>query len=117
MFSIFQLVHRGNYKIHDFEDYKYNSKEYILYDNNNEKYILFFINEPIEINPIQILVSHSLNKLFYTHMKNTYKTYMTGAFYNIKTKYYSKTYEFEKINLKYIIDETNYVGCDGLFKI
>ena len=106
-----------DYKFPDFEDYKDHSKEYILHDNNNEKYILFFINEPIEINPIQILVSHSLNKLFYTHMKNTYKTYMTGAFYNIKTKYYSKTYDFQKINIKYIIEETNSIGCDGLFKI
>ena len=50
-------------------------------------------------------------------MKNTYKTYMTGAFYNIKTKYYSKTYDFQKINIKYIIEETNCENCDGLFKI
>ena len=100
----------------DFEDYK-DRKEYILQDNNNKKYILFFINEPIQINPLQILVSHSLNKLFYTYMKNTYKTYMAGAFYNIKTKYYSKIYDFEKINVKYKIEEQNYVECDGLFKI
>ena len=50
-------------------------------------------------------------------MKNTYKTYMTGAFYNIKTKYYSKTYDFQKINIKYKIEETNCQSCDGLFKI
>lgn len=105
-----------DYKLPDFEDYK-DRKEYILQDNNNKKYILFFINEPIQINPLQILVSHSLNKLFYTYMKNTYKTYMAGAFYNIKTKYYSKIYDFEKINVKYKIEEQNYVECDGLFKI
>lgn len=105
-----------DYKLPDFEDYK-DRKEYILQDNNNKKYILFFINEPIQINPLQILVSHSLNKLFYTYMKNTYKTYMAGAFYNIKTKYYSKIYDFEKINVKYKIEETNCVGSDGLFKI
>lgn len=106
-----------DYKLPDFEDYKTNSKEYILQDNNNEKYILFFINKPIQINPLQILASHSLNNLFYTHMKNTYKTYMVGAFYKIKTKYYSKTYDFQKINVKYKIEETNCIDCDGLFKI
>jgi hypothetical protein len=106
-----------DYKLPDFEDYKTNSKEYILQDNNNEKYILFFINKPIQINPLRILVSRSLCKLFYTHMKNTYKTYMAGAFYNIKTKYCSKIYDFQKINIKYIIEETNCLGSDGLFKI
>ena len=106
-----------DYKLPDYEDYKNNSKEYILQDNNKEKYILFFINKPIQINPLQILASQSLNKLFYTYMKNTYKTYMTGAFYNIKTKYYSKTYDFQKIDVKYKIEETNCLCCDGLFRI
>lgn len=106
-----------DYKLTDFEDYKTNSKEYILQDNNNEKYILFFINNPIQINPFEITSSPSIKKLFYTHMKNTYKAYMAGAFYKIKTKYYSKTYDFQKINVKYEIEETKCMDSDGLFKI
>ena len=42
---------------------------------------------------------------------------MAGAFYNIKTKYYSKTYDFQKINVKYKIEETNRLSGEGLFKI
>ena len=106
-----------DYKLPDFEEYKHHSQEYILQDNNNEKYILFFINEPIQINPKQILVSHSLNKLFYSHMKNNYKTYMAGAFYNKITQYCCKTNEFDKIILTYVIAETNDKMYDGLFQI
>ena len=109
-----------NYEICDYklpnivEDYKDHMKEYIITDNNNDKHIMFFINKLTQILPLQILASHSLNNLFYTHMKNTYKTYMAGAFYKKKTKYYYKSYDFRKINLRYIIDETN---CDGFFKM
>lgn len=106
-----------DYKLPDFEDYRHYSKEYILQDNNNEKYILFFINIPIQIKPLQILVSQSLNKLYYTYMEKTYKTYMAGSYYNIKTKYYSKTHDFKKIIIQYQIEEQICGCCDGLFKI
>jgi hypothetical protein len=104
------------YETPDIENYKNNLQEYIFNDNNDEKYILFFVKKSIHIPPLTLLMSHSLNNLFYTHLKNTYNTYMTGAFYTYKTKYYTKSYDFNIININYTIKEIKQY-CDGLFKM
>lgn len=104
----------SEYKVVDIEDYKNKMKEYIFCDNNQDKYILFFINAVIKYDDLlRLLVSQSLHHLFYKYLKETYKTFMIGAFYKEKLKYSCKTKDFNRINLTYKIE----LNCDGIFKM
>ena len=103
-----------DYKVLDIEDFKGNVQEYIYYDNNDNKYILFFLNTLLNYNDLlRLLSSESLNNLFNLRLKETYKNFMIGSFYKEKIKYSCKSKEFNRTNITYNLE----INCDGIFKI
>ena len=105
-------VHK--YRLSDIEDYKSKMQELKFHDNDNNKYILFFVNIVVEYNElVRLSSSQSLHDLFFTYLKPIYKTYMIGAFYRKKLTYTSKTKDFDRISFNYNLE----LLFDGIFKI